>query len=62
MRLDRESPWYLVWVAVSTAIVATAIYLVVNSGEIDWLFVVLLPIAAVVGTVIGTRIKRNRRS
>ena len=63
MRLpERTSPWYLVWVAASTAIVTVVIYLIFNSGDIDWLIVVLLPIAAVIGTLIGNRIMRNRRS
>ena len=57
----KESPWYLVWVAVTTAIVMIVFYLIFNSGDIDWLIVAIMPIAAVVGVLIGNRISRNRR-
>ena len=56
MKINQNSPWFLVYTAVASAIVVIVMYLIF-SDEIDWFYVVLLPVAAVIGVLIGNRLR-----
>jgi uncharacterized membrane protein YfcA len=60
VKIDHESPWFLLYTAVASAIAVVIVYWMFNDGEIDWFTVVLLAVAAVVGVMIAGRIRRRR--
>ena len=60
VKIDHESPVFLVYTAVASAIALVIVYWLFNDGEIDWFMVVLLAAAAVVGVLIAGQIRRRR--
>jgi uncharacterized membrane protein YfcA len=60
VKINQESPWFLLYTAVASAIAVAVFYWLTNDGEIDWIMVVVLAAAAVVGVFIGNRIRRRR--
>jgi hypothetical protein len=60
VKIDHESPLFLLYTAVASAIAVVIVYWLFNDGEIDWLMVVLLAVAAVVGVLIASRTRRRR--
>jgi len=60
VKIDHESPSFLLYTAVASAIAVIIVYKLFNDGEIDWFMVVLLAAATVVGVLIASRIRRRR--
>lgn len=57
MKLDRGSPWYIVWVAVSSAVVVGLITWLFDG---DWWYALIIVVAIVIGAIIGN-VLRSRR-
>ena len=60
VKINQESPWFLLYTAVGSAIAVVIVYWLFNDGDIDWPMVLLLAAASVVGVLIGNRIRRRR--
>ena len=60
MKIDKMSPWYLVYTAVGSAVLLVVMYLIFDD-EVDWFMVLLLSAAVVVGVLIARGITASRR-
>jgi len=60
MKIDKMSPWYLVYTAVGSAVLLVVMYLIFDD-EVDWFMVALLSAAVVVGVLIARGMSSNRR-
>ena len=60
MKIDKMSPWYLVYAAVGSAVLLVVMYLIFDD-EVDWFMVLLLTAAVVVGVLIARGITASRR-
>lgn len=60
MKIDKMSPWYLVYTAVGSAVLLVVMYLIFDD-EVDWFMVLLLTAAVVVGVLIARGITASRR-
>ena len=60
VKIDQESPVFLLYTAIASALAVIVVYWLFNDGEIVWFMVVLLAAAAVVGVLIARQIRRRR--
>ena len=59
MRINTKSPWFLVYVAVGTAMAVILMNWVLGEDQ-RWWYVILLSAAAVIGAMAGNKIKSRR--